>query len=132
MDIIITFKKYKIDDVKNKLYKILIKNNIIFDTLSSGTEKCIYIIKLPNEKYFRKIDIAFIEKEQLPWYLLYFGSSRYFSKKIRNIASKLGYKLNEKGLFNKDTGLKINFNPNNEKDIFEYLGIKYIPPENRI
>lgn len=132
IDIIITFKKYEIKDVKNKLYNILIENNIIFDTLSSGTEKCIYIIKLPEGKYFRKIDIAFIEKKQLPWYLLYFGSSRDFSKKIRNIASKLGYKLNEKGLYNKNTGLMINFNPNNEKDIFEYLGIKYIDPENRL
>ena len=44
-------------------------------------------------------DILFINTKELPWYLLYFGSSRDFSKKIRLYASKKGYKLNEKHNF---------------------------------
>ena len=97
----------------------------------SGNEKSIYIVKLKDFKYFRKLDVAFVLDSNLPWYLLYFGSGREFSKKIRIIASKLGYKLNEKGLFDKNNGEKINFYPKNEKDIFDYLNIEYIEPEKR-
>ena len=74
----------------------------------------------------------FINKEYLPFYQLYFSSSRSFSKKIRSIASKLGYKLNDKGLFDKKTGLKIDFKPNKEKDIFDFLKIEYVEFKNRI
>lgn len=114
---------------KTKFEQVLRNNNILIETLSSGPQKSIYIIKFNNK--YRKNDVAFVDEELIPWYLLYFGSSREFSKKIRNIASKKGYKLNEKGLFNKITGVKIDFKPKNEKDIFEYLNIVYIAPENR-
>ena len=75
--------------------------------------------------------MLFINTKELPWYLLYFGSSRDFSKNIRLYASKKGYKLNEKGLFDKITGEKIKLNIKTEEDIFKFLKIKYIKPENR-
>jgi len=118
-------------NLKEKIYNILIKENIIKDTLSSGNEKCIYVVKMDNYKYFRKMDIAFVKEKYLVYYLLYFGSGREFSKKIRAFASKKGYKLNEKGLFDKNNK-PINFNPKTEKDIFKYLGIDYVKPENRV
>jgi apurinic endonuclease APN1 len=129
IDIILTYKN--IDNIKNKFYNILFKNKIIKSTLLSGITKSIYIIKTIYNKKFRKMDIAFIEEKLLPWYILYFGSSKDFSKKIRIIASKKGYKLTEKGLFNKKSGKKINFVPKNEKDIFNFLKINYVNPENR-
>jgi hypothetical protein len=132
IDLIICYEKMELNNVKNIFYNKLVENNLIKEILVSGNEKCIYIIKLDDYKYYRKMDIAFVIKENLPWYLLYFGSGREFSKKIRIIASKLGYKLNEKGLFNKINGEKINFYPKEEKDIFKYLNIEYIHPEDRI
>ena len=63
--------------------------------------------------------------------MLYFGSGRDFSKKIRAIASKKGYKLNEKGLFDKNNRI-INFNPKSEEDIFKYLDIDYVKHEDRV
>jgi DNA polymerase/3'-5' exonuclease PolX len=86
IDIILTYKN--IDNIKNKFYNILFKNKIIKSTLLSGITKSIYIIKTIYNKKFRKMDIAFIEEKLLPWYILYFGSSKDFSKKIRIIASK--------------------------------------------
>ena len=123
--------KENINKIQKLFYNLLTNNNIIKETLSKGTEKSIYIVKLEDEKYYRQMDIAFIDNKYLPWYLLYFGSSKDFSKKIRFIASKKGYKLNEKGLFNKVNGKRIDFNPNNEKEIFDYLNIDYIKPEDR-
>lgn len=128
IDIILTYKK-DFNKIKNIINNILIKNNIILETLIEGKEKSIYVIKFKNN--IRQMDMAIIEEKYLPWYLLYFGSSREFSKKIRGIASKKGYKLNEKGLFNKKTGKRINFNPTSEKEIFDFLKIDYIKPENR-
>jgi hypothetical protein len=120
-----------INSIKELFYHNLISKNIIKETLSKGIDKNTYIVKLPNKIYYRQMDIAFIDNKYLPWYLLYFGSSKDFSKKIRIIASKKGYKLNEKGLFDKKSGKKINFEPTNEKEIFDYLKIDYVKPENR-
>ena len=115
---------------KATFLKMMGPTNIIRDVLSNGTKKSIYIIKYKSNP-FRQMDVAFIKKEDLPWYLLYFGSSRDFSKKIRLHALSMGYKLNERGLFDKKSGKIINFNPKNEAEIFKYLGLKYIKPENR-
>lgn len=127
IDLIISYEN--MDNIKNYVYDSL--KEIIYETLTSGLYRSTYICKLHNYKYYRKIDIAYVEKKNLPWYLLYFGSSRDFSKKIRNIASKLGYKLNEKGLYSKKTLKRIDFNPKDEKAIFDFLGIEYIKPSNR-
>ena len=130
IDIIITCNNDNIiTKVKSFFYEKLIDNKIIVETLSEGTQKGIYIIKYKSNYY--QMDVAFIKEKQLPWYLLYFGSSRDFSKKIRLIASKKGYKLNEKGLFDKNTGKRINFYPTKEKEIFDFLEIKYVLPKNR-
>ena len=75
------------------------------------------------------MDIGFVEEKHKYFYILYFSSSRDFSKKIRLIASKKGYKLNEKGLFEKKSGKLIDFQPKSEKDIFNYLDMNYIKPD---
>ena len=132
IDLIISYnEKIELKNFKDNFYNKLFQNNIIKETLVSGIEKSIYIVKLKDFKYFRKLDVVFVLDNNLPWYLLYFGSGREFSKKIRIISSKLGYKLNEKGLFDKKSGEKINFYPKNEKDIFDYLNIEYVEPEKR-
>jgi apurinic endonuclease APN1 len=135
IDLIISYKNYDINILKELFFNLLKNEKIIVETLSSGKEKSMYIIKMPNKtniKYYRKIDVAYVEEKYLPWYLLYFGSSRDFSKKIRNIASKLGYKLNEKGIYYKNSGERVNFDPINEEEIFQFLNIKYISPEERV
>jgi len=122
IDFILTCEtKRVLKDIPSFFKNILVKNNMLEDILLEGDKKSIYIIK-PD---FYKIDVAYILKEQLPWYLLYFGHSREFSKKIRGIASKKGFKLNEKGLFDKKTGKKIDFNPKHEKDIFDFFELDY-------
>ena len=143
IDIIITLNENsnKISEFQDIFYKTLIENKIIVDTLSKGNEKNIFIVKLPinkklvpkysKELKYRQMDVAFIDEKYLPFYLLYFGSSRIYSKKIRTIASKMGYKLNDKGLFDKSTGKRISFEPKTEKDIFDFLKIEYVKPKNR-
>jgi apurinic endonuclease APN1 len=139
IDLIISFEELKDKDeyeIKKMIckffYEILKKNNIIYETLLSGSNKSIYIVKFRDvDNIYHQMDVAFVKKSQLPWYFLYFGSSKDYSKKIRTIASLKGYKLNEKGLYDKKTGKRINFNPKTEKEIFDFLKIEYVPPELR-
>ena len=128
IDLIVHTKNNNITLI-NKIIDKLINDKIIVDIFLRGPKKIISIINFNNKFY--QMDMLFINSNDLPWYLLYFGSSRDFSKIIRLYASKKGYKLNEKGLFNKITGEKIKLNVKKEEDIFKFLKIKYIKPENR-
>jgi len=131
IDIIIYSDKYD----KQHMMDIFLKNfkKYILYVLSNGINKIMLLIKDKNG-LVRHMDIIFINTKELPWWLLYFGSDVTFSRNIRAYASKKGYKLNEKGLFKKTKDNKykrVNFNPKNEEEIFTYLGLDYVKPENR-
>jgi DNA polymerase/3'-5' exonuclease PolX len=128
IDLIITSPKMT-PLIKDKIVGILKKSGILIEILSMGNTKLISFIKVKGKIY--QMDVAFIREDELPWYLLYFGSSRNFSKRIRLHASKLGYKLSEKGLFNKINGKRIDFYPRTEEEIFHFLNMEYVKPENR-
>ncbi len=115
--------------IKDKIVGELKKAGILIEILSMGNTKLISFIKVRDKIY--QMDVAFIREDELPWYLLYFGSSRNFSKRIRLHASKRGYKLSEKGLFNKINGKRIDFYPRTEEEIFHFLNMEYVKPENR-
>lgn len=57
----------------------------------------------------------------------YFTGDKYHNIKLREIAIKKGYKLNEYGLFK---GRKI-ISSENEKEIYKKLGLQWMPPELR-
>lgn len=61
-------------------------------------------------------------------FLLYRTGSAQFNMHMRAIAKKLGYRLNEHGLFDSD-GNRIAYAT--EEDIFNALGINYVKPQNR-
>lgn len=76
-----------------------------------------------------QIDLLFLKyKKDLAPALLYFTGSKEFNVRMRGIAKKMGYKLNEYGLF-KNGG---KFNTPTEKSIFKILGMEYVLPFNRI
>ncbi len=129
--------EYKISECQKMFLEKIKSNGMYEDILVDGKNKYILVVKLPgsNKKFkphvSHQMDIIFIKKNQLPWYLLYFGSSQSFARKIRLYASQKGYKLNDKGLFDKKTGRRIPFYPKSEKEIFDFLEYPYVKPENR-
>lgn len=141
IDLILTIDNIKtINDIKkNNIFQeildILEENNIIHERIDNKINSALVITKIPDKykRYkphiFRKIDIRFVPKDTLYFYLLYFGSGLYFSKKIRGIAKKQGYKLTHNGLYDKNNNLIKNIQT--EKDIFKKLNIDYIKPEHR-
>ena len=131
IDYIIVFDPhtYNIQEVKNIFYSIVrvwVKGHLL-----NGTSKDIFLIQPFKANPVRHLDVGYVPKKEKYFYMLYFSSSRNFSKNIRLIASKKGYKLNEKGIFDRQSGKQIDFQPKSEKDIFDYLDIPYVKPENR-
>jgi len=131
---ILLYSSKKNTDFLKKTVDRLTKQKFLIDHLTNDGETkymgiCQYKLGIP-----RRIDIRYIKKEHLPTSMLYFTGSGDFNKNMRVYANKRGYKLNEYGLFkmkaNKSVGLRINLKT--EKEIFEFLDLEYVEPENRI
>ena len=74
------------------------------------------------------VDLRVVPEESFGAALAYFTGSKDHNIKMREIAIKKGYKLNEYGLFDKD-GKRIA--GRTEEEIYEKLGLEWIPPEMR-
>lgn len=76
-----------------------------------------------------QVDILMTPKERLGAALMHLTGSPKFNIYCRARAKKMGYMLNEKGLFNRETkGLVA---CGDERSIFEVLEMEYLPPEKR-
>jgi len=74
-----------------------------------------------------QVDLRVVEKKSFGSALQYFTGSKDHNVALRKIAQKKGYKLNEYGLFKNDNRKA----GKTEKEVYEALGLKWIPPELR-
>lgn len=72
-------------------------------------------------------DLRIVSSKEFPYALMYFTGSKEHNVKLRGIAKKKGFKLNEYGLFEGENLVKMK----NEEAIYRMLGLAYIPPELR-
>lgn len=77
----------------------------------------------------RKIDIRFIPYETYAAALMHSTGSFKFNIKMRDLANEKGLKLSEYGLMDKKT--KKVLVTKTEQEIFDILGIDFVPPEKR-
>ena len=138
IDMIITSKT---GDVFKKFVDELIKKQIILEVLSRGNTKCLVIAKLPGTQFARRVDFLYTSPEEYPFSVLYFTGSKIFNTVMRGRALALGYSLNEHGMTKmtekkkgeKATkGEKVSHVFNSEADIFDFLGMVYKEPSERI
>lgn len=75
-----------------------------------------------------------VDFDSLPCAMLYFTGSGDFNKNMRTFALKKNISLNEYGVYSIDRNKnKIGSHPmKSEKDIFEFLGLDYIEPCDRV
>uniref|UniRef100_A0A6C0AY40 DNA polymerase lambda n=1 Tax=viral metagenome TaxID=1070528 RepID=A0A6C0AY40_9ZZZZ len=119
------FSKF-LDKLKDK--------KIILGFLSRGKQKSLTIAKLEDD-IPRRIDFIYSSPEEYPFALLYFTGSKSFNTVMRHHANKLGYTLNEHGIYkyeNKKKGDKVLRDFTSEEDIFAFLNLKFRLPEERI
>ena len=128
-------KKLMTNFIKELLKTDKLDTSLVFST---GTTKFMGLGKIEN--YYRHIDIFYYSEKEYPFALLFSTGSGQFNIEMRGDAIKKGYSLSEKELVYKDS-TKVTTEeyksdigkdyPTEEKDIFDFLGIVYIDPENR-
>ena len=132
IDVIIT-SSYDNRNVFDIFIDMLVKNDIIIELLSKGQKKSLTVGKLRGHPA-RRLDFMFTTKEEYPFAVLYFTGSKIFNTLMRGQALKMGYTMNEHGLYKLKRGVKgtkIDHNFKDEKDIFDFLNIKWVEPEDR-
>jgi DNA polymerase/3'-5' exonuclease PolX len=136
----VTKKEKKQTSCKNKKTFVqfidsLIENKVITHVLSRGPAKCLVIAKLPHSKVHRRVDFLYSSLEEYPFAILYFTGSKVFNTVMRHQALSMGLTMNEHGLYKmegKKKGEKVDMIFTKEKDIFDYLHMKYKTPQERI
>jgi DNA polymerase (family 10) len=81
--------------------------------------------------FYERLEIYYLPEEYKDsWesFALYLVGSGKFNVWLRGIAKRKNFLLNQYGLFNRDTGELIT---TKEKEIFEILGVRFIPYEKR-
>ena len=113
----------------------LIKEKIILYVLSRGPTKCLVVAKIPSSDAVRRVDFLYTNPEEFPFAILYFTGSKICNTVMRHIALEKGYTMNEHGIYKmeaKKKGEKVNHPFKSEKDIFDFLGLEYKSPIERI
>ncbi|OEH76680.1 hypothetical protein cyc_08314 [Cyclospora cayetanensis] len=90
----------------------------------------------PGPTLARRIDIKIYPEKMKATALLYFTGCALFNRSSRALAKRLGYSLDDTGLYvvRRDSGVTQvkGFVPcKTEKDIFDALGLEFLPPEKR-
>lgn len=137
IDFLIVHPKLKTkDDIENsKINYLSLFINKLYDigfmidgfTATDVRTKFMGICQI-NKNIYRRIDIRFIPYQSYYYAVFYFTGSGEFNRNIRMHAKNLGFTLNEYGLYDKNNKF---YPAKSENDIFKYLGLEYISPQNR-
>lgn len=111
-----------------EVYSKLKAKGYIKGLFSKGTKKMMSVVKLDDFPY-RQLDVIFTTPEMFPFALLYFTGSKMFNIRMRIKARKMGFKLNEYGLWKGDVSVRDDITT--ERDIFKTISMDYVPPEKR-
>ncbi|MBA3060659.1 MAG: DNA polymerase/3'-5' exonuclease PolX [Nitrospirae bacterium] len=76
-----------------------------------------------------QVDLRVVEEESFGAALAYFTGSKEHNIRLRAMAVKKGLKINEYGIFREKDNKKLG--GKNEEDIYNILGLQYVPPEMR-
>lgn len=116
------FKEY-IATLKQKHY--------ILETLAEGDKKCLAVSKLTPCSKGRRLDLLVTPKEEYVYAILYFTGSDVFNVAMRRYALTLGYSLNEHTMTPTKSDVGLPPDMETEQDIFQFLGLQYIEPQDR-
>lgn len=116
IDMVVASKKNK------SIMEDFVSDRNVDSIVSHGKTKSSVILKSGIN-----VDLRVVSKEEFPFALHHFTGSKEHNTEMRNLAKKKGMKMNEYGLFKRSKLLPCS----DEKEIFEKLGLAYVPPELR-
>jgi NAD-dependent DNA ligase/DNA polymerase/3'-5' exonuclease PolX len=132
IDVIITSKS---PTVFTTFIDNLLKEKVILHILSRGPTKCLVVTMIRSSGIARRVDFLYTTPDEFPFAILYFTGSKIFNTVMRHIALEKSYTMNEHGLYHmisKTKGEKVAHTFTSEQDIFEFLGLQYKSPTERI
>jgi DNA polymerase beta len=112
--------------------QILKESDYIVDTLAQGPKKFLGYVKLDGDAKARRLDLLMTPQEEFGYAILYFTGSQNFNVAFRSYALDKGYTLNEHTLKPVKEGVPAVPMMKTEEDIFAFLGLEYVEPEERI
>ena len=109
-------------------------SSLVKEVLARGETKSSVI-----SKENMQVDLRVVERDSFGSALMYFTGSKEFNIKLRQLAIKKRYKINEYGVFSVSSGghavgeqtKEKRIAGTNEKEIFSLMNMEYIPPELR-
>jgi DNA polymerase (family 10) len=96
------------------------------EVLAKGLTKASVVLKKGN----MQVDIRLVHDYEYGAAMLYFTGSKEHTIKLRTIAKQRGYKINEYGIF--DVASHKRLAGETEEEMYRFLHLKYIPPEQRL
>ena len=109
----------------------------IEEVLAIGEHKCMAICRLDETGKARRLDLLMTPEEEYAYAILYFTGSDRFNVAFRQYTLEKGYTLNEHTMkpLKNAVGTEIRSavpRMRTEKDIFRFLGLRYVEPTDRI
>lgn len=111
-------------DRPNEVMEVFIQLQDVKEILVHGPTKSSVIIYEDLQ-----VDLRVVEKESYGAALTYFTGSKAHNIRLREMAIRMGLKINEYGIFREKDNKKLG--GEKEDDIYRILGLPYIPPELR-
>ena len=111
---------------------LLVDEGYIRGEFARGEHKFMGVCRLPRHQTHRHVDLLLCKPEEYWYTILYFTGSDVFNVSMRRHALSKGYSLSEHGLKRVRDGVPVPPVMNSETDIFDFLGLTYVKPEDRI
>ncbi|HEY6062237.1 MAG TPA: nucleotidyltransferase domain-containing protein, partial [Chitinophagaceae bacterium] len=111
---------------RKKIVTLLIALPQVEKVLAKGVTKASVLLKNRNIQ----VDIRLVHDYEYGAAMLYFTGSKEHNIKLRTIAKQRGYKINEYGIF--DAASHKRLAGETEEEMYRFLNLKYIPPEQRL
>lgn len=108
---------------RRKIVEVFVSAPGVAEVLAKGDTKASVVLEE------RQVDLRVIKKDEWGAALQYFTGSKDHNVHLREIAKEKGLKINEYGIFMMDSGMKTG--GSKEEDVYQALGLEYIPPELR-
>jgi len=112
----------------SRVLSFFILHPLIESVLAKGTTRCTVRLRggIP-------CDLRVVTEEEYPFALAYFTGSREHNVRLRSLALRDGWSLNEYGFTPRKERIRKQVTPkvDDEADIYQALGLQFIPPELR-
>jgi len=115
----------------DKTFKELNYNNSAV-VYKQGEDIISFLFNINSDgKTYVQVDLFYVAPSDLIPMLTYATGSKKFNVRMRGIAKRMGYKLNQKGLYYKDS-IELVKKFKTEKDLFNILKMDYLEPKDRL